>query len=426
MNIRMWGYFNIFEVVIYAFIIIVYWELCKDPFLTPPWKRDPGQGFLHRLMHRDRKNNELQSNGKMKWISYLIRAFNCVVVIIISLYLSLEIFYHGIFPWDKILQPEFLYNRLQLNNVRIIIVLVSANMATAMLIVTARMTGDRKYRYTWKEILLLLIQALVAVLCYRLLSGAPRLYRYEKLAVYSRIEVCMISVSGIVAMIVFDQYIAGKKREKEVLELEKEISENYNYYHNQEQMQEEIRRMYHDMKKHFQVLGSMSDVHEIHNYVNSMYEEVKVAEGFYHTGNRIADIILNEKKQKAEEQDTVLEIVVENNCLNLLEPVHICTILSNILDNALEACVTQTQEKRYIRMKIFGNEQGLFINLKNSMEQEPMVIDGHLISRKLDGLHHGLGMNSVKSAVKKYGGEMQMDWNQNTFHILIMMPVVQE
>ncbi len=84
----------------------------------------------------------------------------------------------------------------------------------------------------------------------------------------------------------------------------------------------------------------------------------------------------------------------------------LCSLLMNMLDNALEACakVSRAQE-RWIRIRIKFHRGILAIRCENSYEGIlPANEDGTLRSTKADPGSHGLGLSLMSAIAEKYGG----------------------
>ena len=139
------------------------------------------------------------------------------------------------------------------------------------------------------------------------------------------------------------------------------------------------------------------------------------------TGNKILDVILDEKIQVARQNGIDINIKIKDTNLSNLSDVDITTIFSNVLDNAIESC--ENCRDKYINVKIYTlNENRIAISVKNSCEVFSNISnDGMLITLKGDKDKHGYGLKSVEKAATKYGGEVKFlkDETNNTFSTFI-------
>lgn len=70
------------------------------------------------------------------------------------------------------------------------------------------------------------------------------------------------------------------------------------------------------------------------------------------TGNRMLDMILNQKTKDAKEKETDMQIETEVFATLPFSDREIISLFGNVLDNALEACERIQDKKRWIKIKI--------------------------------------------------------------------------
>ena len=62
----------------------------------------------------------------------------------------------------------------------------------------------------------------------------------------------------------------------------------------------------------------------------------------------------------------------------------VCILLSNLLDNAVEACCELKEKHPYIHVTLGRQEQVLWLYILNSSPKAPVVKNGRFISSKMD------------------------------------------
>ncbi len=86
-----------------------------------------------------------------------------------------------------------------------------------------------------------------------------------------------------------------------------------------------------------------------------------------------------------------------------------CTIISNFLNNAIEACEKIQEDKRIIEFEIVGYNSQIFISVCNSYDMESIINQKQkFITTKEDKLNHGIVLENVRMTVKKYDGDMRI------------------
>ena len=95
-----------------------------------------------------------------------------------------------------------------------------------------------------------------------------------------------------------------------------------------------------------------------------MQSDIEDATYFAVSENSAVDAILNEKLLEAQNQQTNLRFEVASLKNTRANAVDLCIILSNALDNALEACAKIPDvEERFITLKITESPESLVISV---------------------------------------------------------------
>ena len=196
----------------------------------------------------------------------------------------------------------------------------------------------------------------------------------------------------------------------------KRIEESYN----------RTRELRHDLKNHIFVLKGIAEngtKAEMLSYLEKMTDAVEEATYVSMSKNSAVDAILNEKLLYAQKNGISTQFDVTPLEGTEIPAMDVCTILSNALDNAVEACVKfEKQSDRYIDVKIDDSENEMIISVKNPSLEAPKRRAGAYISRKKDHENHGLGLKSIKRTVDKHKGDMLVKYEDGIFNLVISLP----
>ncbi len=143
----------------------------------------------------------------------------------------------------------------------------------------------------------------------------------------------------------------------------------------------------------------------------------------FDTGNGIVNAILSEKQRKAEEAKATIQFdgVLSST---KIEPVDLCVIFGNTLDNAIEACERMPDDdKKIIRVSCRSAGGFVFINIQNPINENIKISKNSIPSTKKNSKEHGYGLYSLKKATKKYDGVLKFDCNDNIFTLDIELSV---
>ena len=197
------------------------------------------------------------------------------------------------------------------------------------------------------------------------------------------------------------------------------------YYKDIEQYNHNMSRYKHDMINHLDSVYGMlesNEIEEAKNYLESISKKLNRVEAVINTGNSVIDVIYNAKASLAKAN----HIVCHNNIVVPphidIDSVDLSVILSNLLDNAIEASL-KLESDRMIESHIHIYKGNLFISVKNHYNGE--IISSHAVylTTKKDSHEHGLGLKNVQHVVTKYNGTQNVEHDDTTFTVSIMIPL---
>lgn len=202
--------------------------------------------------------------------------------------------------------------------------------------------------------------------------------------------------------------------------MEKQVELQINHYKELEKMDAEMRRFRHDYTNHLQSILSLVQMEEYSDAVEYIKKIQKNAYGsgivMFYTGNKLADAILADKSAALDEN---CRIEYSGIMPASIENVDLCIILSNALDNAIEAC-RELNSPCKISVSA-GEQQGYFVlSLKNPTARSDSfyAIPPTTKSAKEQ---HGMGLYNIESTVKKYDGQMKIKCENGLFELMLTM-----
>ncbi len=188
---------------------------------------------------------------------------------------------------------------------------------------------------------------------------------------------------------------------------------------------QQMRTMRHDYKNHLQVMKAYLELGEydkLSAYISHLNQEVTDIDKVIKTGNVMLDAILNSKIAIAQNKN------IEVNTKVLLPPAFsvsdydLCTILGNLLDNAIEACAGQSEgQVRFLRIYIGLLKEQLYISVTNSYETKIQKKNGKFHSTKASA--RGFGLMSIDSIVKRNKGYVNRKYDESIFATEVLLPL---
>ena len=232
----------------------------------------------------------------------------------------------------------------------------------------------------------------------------------------------LICLFLVVFVAVLSHFLTKKQDEKWLYDfqdsiLKKQRDEVENVYNT-------MRGWRHDYHNHMQTLKaylSMNQIEEMGKYLDHLEEDLDSIDIAIRTGNTSVNAILSSKISIAQKQ------MINVNCKATVPPdlkitdVHLCAIIGNLLDNAIEACEKVSVEKRFIRVYIGLFKQQLYISVTNATESSRRKKLSELITSKKG--EHGLGLKRVDNLVSEYDGFVNRKNEPGVFATEIMLPL---
>ncbi len=168
-------------------------------------------------------------------------------------------------------------------------------------------------------------------------------------------------------------------------------------------LHESMRSIKHDMKNHLMVILSYlndQDPEEAKKYISQILNKLNAVHSYIETGNSLMNHILNEKLSLARDKGIDIKAEVENLEFSKMESVDFSALLTNMLDNAIEACVAESE----IRVAISRRREYETIVVKNRIKSSVLETNPNLETTKEDKAEHGKGVAQIRQITEKYDG----------------------
>lgn len=262
------------------------------------------------------------------------------------------------------------------------------------------------------------------VVIYRYISEVNNTYilRGKELVILS----CLLIISNICLILSIRKSILDNKMIAEGNLIKEKMKIQYTHYINAQQDYMKVRQLHHDIKNHIICIkGVIQSNQDATNYIDSIEDELDIYDNSFNTGNMILDIILNENSKICKESNIKLLIDINNiEICNFIDTIDICSIFSNIFDNAIEACEKISDSNREINLRGTIVNNFFVIRMENTKQNKMNIKNNYIKTDKKDTYLHGLGIKSVKNSVSKYNGEVVIDYSENSFIMKVFIPLV--
>lgn len=204
-----------------------------------------------------------------------------------------------------------------------------------------------------------------------------------------------------------------------------ELEMERRFYTEMENVVSSLRSLRHDLNNHFSVINGFLNAgqyQECQRYMHEVYSEMDLANSFVCVENTAVSILINNKISKAKSKGIEIESIISFD--NFTMPyITICSLIGNILDNAIEA--TEKTEDKYIQLLVKGKDGECKISCENTFLEQPVFSNGKYQTSKDDKKNHGIGLSKIREIVMEYHGTMDIHV-EDTFLLSITLKVKEE
>lgn len=245
--------------------------------------------------------------------------------------------------------------------------------------------------------------------------------RTKALALDVLIMISVILNIAVTVSLIFN--VLASRHSRDIVNLlDSQIGLQISHYEHLDRLNGDMRRFRHDYINHLHSVLSLIKMNETGDAEHYIEELLKIEDTpvmAYHTGNHLADAILSDKSEKL---GSYGRISFEGMIPSEFDNVELCTVLSNSLDNAVEACIKQGGGDISVRS---GLSHGyLLIKIANPTDKNARF-DAIPPTSKADPENHGLGLLSIEHIARKHGGKVTVNCADGVFELSVLLKTEQ-
>ncbi len=192
-----------------------------------------------------------------------------------------------------------------------------------------------------------------------------------------------------------------------------------------------MRAWRHDYHNHIQSIKAMlamKKFQELDDYLATLEQDLDSIDIAIRTGNVGLDAILSSKVSIARKNNIEVNCTAKVPGQLKITDVHLCAIVGNLLDNAIEACEKikcsgedPVPQQKFIRIYIGLFKEQLYISVSNSTNAKYRRRLNELVTSKLG--EHGFGLRRIDKIAEKYDGFVNRKNEPGIFATEVMLPL---
>ena len=185
---------------------------------------------------------------------------------------------------------------------------------------------------------------------------------------------------------------------------------------------EEVRQARHDIRHHLNqisMLAEADDMEAIKAYLAQTVSRIPDLD-MHFCENRAVDSVLGYYCALAKREGIPFSAQIDLPQTLPVDEIDMGLVLSNLLENALEASIRTAPARRQIKVKAYVHAEKLLLMLvENACDTEVKETNGVFRSSKRKG--NGVGIQSVRHIAEKNGGASTFTYRDNVFSAKIML-----
>ena len=215
---------------------------------------------------------------------------------------------------------------------------------------------------------------------------------------------------------------ADQKMKIQLLEMQE------SQFHAQQRYIEASSRARHDFRQSVLTMKNLcheGNYHALEQFIDKYFDALPQVEIRRYCRNQALNALLNYYAGKAGEEKIQLSLRIDLPEVMEISDVDLCSVAGNILENAINACLKVSEDRRQIRLTmIVKNGNRLYLVATNSYDGNIRWRDGRYLSTQRQG--EGTGLKSIAETAAKYKGKAEFSHDDSSFYSNVMLPVFAE
>lgn len=231
----------------------------------------------------------------------------------------------------------------------------------------------------------------------------------------------LLVLSGYLSRLYYRHLETQRELQKNKLEAEhvSQVGAMYDY----------VREWRHDIKGMVSTVSSLADNGEYESMKNYLHELSGAADEtklLVSTGNPAVDAAVSAKLMLADKTGITVDHTISVPEGMDTDSMDICSVIMNLMDNAIEAVSVLPPEVRRIELEMIDKGGMLAVNVKNPCRGDYNYDGSRLVSSKPDSSVHGIGLKRVEKIVAKHQGFIKISPKEHSFEVNILIPTGKE
>ena len=179
----------------------------------------------------------------------------------------------------------------------------------------------------------------------------------------------------------------------------------------------------HDMRHHFMILAEYiqnDETQKALDYIKMAQKDIDSLTPKKYCNNNSTNLILSHYCSLAQRSGIKFDATVKIPEVISLSDTELCTLLSNGIENAINAASRCESGSRWVEIDCRTHKTSLLISIKNSYVGDVRIEGGLPVS---DRPLHGFGVKSISSIVERHNGMYSFDTKDGCFTVRLILSI---
>lgn len=179
------------------------------------------------------------------------------------------------------------------------------------------------------------------------------------------------------------------------------------------------RKMTHDFQNQLSVIYGLAECEapnsELSSYIQTILKNSTANSLIVKTGRLVADVLLSQKHDVAQTKGIQFLLQLDNLTHFGLKDEHLVVVLSNLIDNAIEACEKIDNGKiKKITLVMKVEEESSFLYIENTTAFPVKILDNQIVIPMKPSTEHGYGLKNVVNILNQYHAVFAITYKEDS------------
>ncbi len=230
-------------------------------------------------------------------------------------------------------------------------------------------------------------------------------------------------IAGIAAFIAYEIAVLRRREFQKLLDAKAQADAELEGYRLMLDKYEKTRILRHDLKEQIGVMKELigRDNKAASEYADKLAYIGRELDFVEYTDNKVLNVLLDRKVSECHEKGIELYIKSNGVSIGFIKELDTVAIFSNLINNAMESCVVSKEKNIFIDFTTL-NDAFTVVKIENNCDMPPRTENGAIVTKKSDAQNHGIGMRSIETSMRNYGGDItwSYDGDKRFFTIVLV------